>query len=618
MAPSVLEFIRAQKSEYESRTVPVPGNESYSQYALIDQIVHYWTNRYIEDAHDDVIGDYPFDNIAKWRVLLEARATDFDQKHVEIEPEKPDRVTRVKAMISTSAARKRMDKIKFGKTINDICITRPKYGGVLVTNTDEGIFVVPWENVITDQSDVMAGPRIIRHYFTPSELLKKKGWKNLKDAVKTASEFRDDDMGANQEEAETLGHLIEVFEIQGDLPVSMIKAAQAAIRGEEYEYDEDEDYEYKEAIIFACGADWTRKQQDDNGKEYTEENGIVLYVAERPTTHKYLARNPMVGRGLGEGVVELLFEPQKWHNFTKTEEMRMIAIAGKKLYWTDDPDILSNIFNDGVDHGTVLRVSQGKTLQELNQLPTGVPIYQTIREEWKNSADNLTSSYNSKIGEEAKSGTPFRAQYLQNIEASSQFEQYREEIGFFLEEIVEDWILPDALKELADEDAIYASFTPQELQMIDEAILTETVNKTVVERILKDRKPIQPEEYDQIIFDAQTGLRRNGNKRYIKKVKDFIKDAGGSVRVHTTDEARNKAVYFESLGNALALLSPEDPRRNAIIDRIMAAIGIPQEELELYASGNMLTLPPGNPNPQLQTAQLAKTNQIGADLALAG
>ena len=34
-----------------------------------------------------------------------------------------------------------------------------------------------------------------------------------------------------------------------------------------------------------------------------------------------------------------------------TEEMRMIAISGKKLYLTDDPNVLANIFDEGVDHG---------------------------------------------------------------------------------------------------------------------------------------------------------------------------------------------------------------------------------------------------------------------------
>lgn len=615
MDTNIFDYVRSQRHEYETNHIPLTEGDEYSQYETIKQINYYWRNKYLEEAHDNIIGDYPFDNISKYRVLLEARATDFDTKHIEIEPEKPDRKTRVKAMIATKAAQRYMRKIKFGKFINDLCITRPKYGGVLAKKTDEGVFVIPWENLITDQSDIMAGIRIERHFMTPSEMLKKKGsWANVEDAIRTADEFKDKTVAPNSEEAETQGKLVEILEIQGDLPLSMLKEAQAIKEGREFEPDEfsDDDYTYVEARIILCGDRWVKEGKNENGDDYKEEHGIVLYANEGKTNHKYLARNPITGRGLGEGLPESIFEHQKWHNFTKTEEMRMIAIAGKKLYWTDDPDILSNIYDDGVDHGTVLRVGTGKTFQELNQIPTSLPVYQNMRQEWDVSADKTTSSFNAKIGEEAKSGTPFRAQYLQNIEASSQFEQYREEIGFFLQEIVEDWILPDALKEYADKDEIYTNFSAQELQLIDEVLMTDISNKEFMERTRKG-EVVTPELMAVIQQEAQAKLQKQGTKRHIEKIAEFIKDAGGSVVVHTTDEARNKAIMFESLSNALALLAPEDPRRNALIDRVLAAMGIPKEELDMYMSEAQFI---SNPNPQMKQTEMKKENVATPALSL--
>lgn len=602
----IFEYIRAQRTYFETVEIPVFEGKDHSLPDTINHIDHYWADTYLEEASDDIIGDYPFDNISKFRVLLEARATDFDSKHVEVEPKRPDKESRVKTMIATKAIRRWMRKYKFGQTINDICITRPKYGGVLVSKVEEGVVVDKWQNLIVDQSDVMSGPRIKRHYLTPSEMTKKRGvWENIDDALLTAQEEREKDMeGSEGETAETQGFLIEVFEVQGDIEKRMLEEAIALMKGEEYEYDPETELEFVEAKILVCGPDW-------RGEE-GQERGIVLYAKEEKAMQKYLARNPQAGRGLGVGVVEDLFQHQKWHNFTKTEEMRMIAIAGKKLYVTDDPDILANIFDDGVDHGTVLRVGQGKQLTELNQLPTGVPVYQGMRQEWDQSADKVTSSFSSKLGEEAKAGTPFRAQYLQNLEASSQFEQYREEIGFFLQEIIEDFVLPDALKEVAEDNEIYDTFSPQELMLIDEVIVERRVTDEFMQRTL-NREVVTPTTLEEIRADIEKELKRNGSKRLIEDIKDFIKDAGGSVVVHTTDEARNKAVYFESLANALALLAPEDPRRNAIIDRIMDSIGISREELELYAEG----VTPSNPNPQLDTKQLVQSQQVGPSLSLA-
>lgn len=606
---NIFSYIDDKRNKFDNEDVPLFEGVDFSQYDTINQIDHYDSDKYMEEAYDDVIGDFPFDNISKFRVLLEARATDFDMKHIEVEPESPTKEDRLSALIATKAIRIRAEKIDLPQTLNDICYTRPKYGGVHLTKGADGyVSVTKWQNIINDQSDLMAGTRIIRHYLSPSELIAKSDvWKNTEDAIKTAEEIREKDIEeGGQEKAKTQGELIEVFELIGDVSKCLFDDAVARMNGDDYEYNKEDKYKFVQVRIYICGADWY-------DKDTKEAKGIVFYAEEEKNVDKYLARNPMAGRALGVGIYEDLFENQKWHNYTKTEEMRMIAIAGKKLYWSDDPEILANIFDEGVDHGTILRVGQGKTLSELNQLPTGTPIYSNIRAEYDESANRKTSSFNAKIGEESKAGTPFRAQYLQNLEATSQFEQYREEIGFLIKEVVEDWILPDALDDITKEDKIYTVFTPQELALIDEVIINKTVNQEIIERT-KKRIVVSPVEAEAIALNVQAELRKNGNKRMLKEIKDFIKKTPGRVRVHTTDEARNKAVYFESLGNALALLAPEDPRRNPIIDRIMDAIGISKDELEMY----MTEATPTAPNPRLQTDRLAQANQGTAEQALNG
>ncbi len=606
---SIFSYIRTQQSEYSSRTIPLFEGYDYSQYDTLNLINHYWVDSYLENASDDVIGDFPFDNISKFRVLLEARATDFDVKHFEVEPIDGSREARVSAMVATKALQKHMRDIKFGVYINDFCITRPKYGGVLSKNAGGNITVMKWENLVTDQSDIMAGIRIERFYLTPSEILSKKdGWKNTKDAIRTAVSIREKDVDENKEDAQTQGDLIEVYELQGNFKKCDFEEAMAQYNGTEYDYNEDDEYEYIEARIVCCGANWI-----DKSKGKAEEQGIILYANEEVTTQKYLARNPITGRGLGEGIIESLAEHQKWHNFTKTEEMRMIAVAGKKVYWTTDPDILTNIFDEGIDHGTVLRVSDGKTIAELNQMPTGTPVYQNIRTEWSDSADKQTSSFNSKIGEEAKSGTPFRAQYLQNIEASSQFEQYREEIGLHFEEIASDWLLPDALEKAIQDDQIYDTFSMQELALIDEVITTQRFNDWIIEQSM-NRIVVTPEEAQLKQQEIQGLLKKEGTRRTITDIKDFIKKVGKKVRVHTTDEARNKAVIFESYYNALQLLAPESPEYKAMVAKIMDQMGVTKEELDMYNEQSLMT--GQNQNPKLSQEQAVKETLPAGEKAI--
>jgi hypothetical protein len=233
-----------------------------------------------------------------------------------------------------------------------------------------------------------------------------------------------------------------------------------------------------------------------------------------------------------------------------------------------------------------------------------------MRQELGASADKVTSSFSSIIGEEAKSGTPFRAQYLQNIEASSQFEQYREEMGFFIKEIIEDWVLPDALAKAASSDEIYETFTPQELQLIDEVIVETQLTEDVVKRTLNG-EVVDPMMVEELRAGMQKSLRREGGKRTITGIKQFIKEAGKQVRIHTTDEARNKAVLFESYSNLLSLIAPEDPRYSALLDKVMQALGITKEELELYADQSVQPQ-----QGQLKTDKLQAQDQPRAQAAM--
>lgn len=605
---NIYKFIRSQRAFYETETIPLQEGDEYSQYQTLRKIDLYWRNKYVNVAWDKIIGDYPFDNISKYRVLLEARATDFDQKHFEVPAHNGSRKARIASMIATKALTKHMDDIKFSKTLNDICVTRPKYGGVLLKRVKDGVVVVPWQNVITDPTELMTGVIVERYYVTPSELMKK-GWDKelVKAAIAGAEAKREKSMAQGGEnEAETQGVYIEIYEAHGDIPLSMFKAT----RGEDYE--DDDVYEYVTAHIVLANPELRTKTNEFTGEQETEEMGVVFFCEkEKEMPYKFLARNPIAGRALGEGVIESLFEHQKWHNFLKTEEMRMAAVAGKKLYWTDDPDVLANIFDDGVDHGTVLRVTPGSQFSELNQIPTGLPMYQNIKAEWSDSADKTANSHSAIVGEEAKSGTPFRAQYLQNVEASSQFEQYREEIGIFLQEVAEDWLLPDALKKAADADNIFDTFTPQELQIIDETIVESKVLDANVQSLLSGQV-VGPAMNDVLRQQIGSQLRKTGSKREITEIKEFIKEADKHVRVHTTDEARNKAVLFESYANLLSLLTPEDPRFNALIDKVMQSVGITSEELEMYASSQAI-----GQNAQLKTEEMKAEGLPSGQAALA-
>ena len=601
------DFVESERGFYESQTIPLIDGDEYSQYQLIRAINFTRRNKYVDDsASDDIIGDFPYDNISKYRIRLEARSTDFDIKHIEIEPVDSSREARASAMIASKALQKELRDMNFGKFLNVYADTRPEYGSFLCKYVDDEFVKVPFENVITDMTDILSSPIIEKHYYTPAQLKKQDGWENVDEAVETAIQKKKDKdvkKGAN-DEAETIGRFIEVLEVTGELSVAMLKEAQ----GIEPEIEDETEYTLARVIFAPMGKN-----------EKKENEGIILFAEEiSEDEYPYFldVRHPLVGRagGLGEGIPEELAEHQRWHNFYKTEEARAVAIGGKLLFYTDDGNVVDSIYAEGIEHGTILKVEQGNQFGQLNTMPNSVPMYQSIREEWQSSADKNTNSFDAVIGEEAKSGTPFRSQYLSNIAGTSQFEREREDMGFFIGKLITERVLKRALEKAAKEDKIDAVFNRQELDFINQVQAEQAVLDQVVEKTLAGT-PVLPEEVDMIRQKVMREQSQFGTRRTIKDIAKFIKKAGDKVIVHTTDEQRNKAVLFESLSNALMLFAENDPARMAMRDRVLDHMGVSYEELAMYANqAAQVAQQPQTPAQPLQTEQLQKEQNIAASV----
>lgn len=601
-----INYIESLRQFYDTRTIEVPGNDSYSQSQLINEINCARLSRYVSgNASDDIIGAFPYDNISKYRIRLEARATDFDTSHITIDPLNGSREARVAAMVSTKALQKYMREIKFGNTLNKITDVLPEYGGVLVKKTKDGVHVVPWENVVTDMSNILSGVIIERHYLLPSEL-KKMGWQNVDDVISTAStKKRKVDMkDTNAENTETISELIEVWEIHGEITQTMYDYAESIFDGTEYTYDPDKDTEFVSAQIILAP-----QGKNEDG----DMSGIYLQVNEEgplEDTYRYKARNPHTGRGLGQGQVEELGEHQRWHNFYKTEEARAVAIGGKVLFVTDDGNVVDTIYDTGIDHGTILKVGEGKMFQQASTIPNSVPLYSTIRSEWSDSGDKLTNSFAVALGSQEFSDTPFKAQYLQDINSNSQFKQYYEEISEELvSPIVQEWLLPTALKNAAKDGEIYETFSRQELDLIDEVIVEASLTDELA-RMTLDKQVVSPEMVEQLRQSMRTQLNKTGAKRQITDIQNFIqKDAIGKVVIHVSDEQKNKRALFESYSNALQLFAENDPARLAIRDRILDQMGVTKEELALYAEEAMAMSQQPPQGAQVDAQQLTQTDK---------
>lgn len=571
---SIYSYIRDAQNKYETDEITVVDGYDYNQLDTIKRVTLYWASKYIDGDDDEILGKLPFSNIVIGAVEKETEATDFDTKDILIRPTSGSDKDRWKARLSTKALNEHLDETKFASTLNKICHTRALYGGVLVKKTDEGTKVVPWQNVITDQSDINSGIIIERHYYTPAELKEQKGWDNIDEAIKTAKEQRSNEMEDNQA-SDTFGELIEVWEIHGVLEKTI--------------WDEEaEDDTFERRMIVVVGANWNDTNEDGD----TIENGIILYnEKESENPYKYNARNAIPGRALGVGVVESLFETQTWHNFTLSEQFRAMAMAGKQFFDSDNPKMAANLYK--LPHGTVLKRSgEHSPTTLINTMPSGLPMYDNLRAEIKSTGNDIVGQYDAVTGK-SNVNKPLGVVAIENIEGHSRFEQEREEIGEFIEEIVRDWELPAAIKKAKNKKSLYATFEPRELLEIDDIIINRELTMFMVDQTLNGN-PVNEETVMREKENIIKRLGRDGMKRVVTDIEEWVDSKYGNVRVMTTSEARDRQAWFQDRTAVLQYLTPEDPRYNAIIDSIMDEMGITLDDLQL-AMEQSQTLPQGKP-----------------------
>lgn len=250
---------------------------------IIRTVEFYSLDQYLNGNKDSLGREKPFINQGNSRVRVAKTATDIDVKDIRYEPDSLTYAT--EAMIINHELFKYLKESEFSQTLNEMGLTRPKYGGVLVKKYDDGegmeIEVVDWVNVDFDPSCILGAPLVEHHWMYPSDLLKKadvwNGYDEVSEVVKAHAK-------ANKNKPAK----IEILEVTGEFSHSF---------DPDTEETTENDMKFKTMCFYiACV----------NKKKY------LLYKEDLKDTedkYKYLPWEK-VGDGLGRGVWEEGFESQ--------------------------------------------------------------------------------------------------------------------------------------------------------------------------------------------------------------------------------------------------------------------------------------------------------------------
>ncbi len=303
------------------------------------------------------------------------------------------------------------------------------------------------------------------------------------------------------------------------------------------------DYSYQ--LYYIAG----NPNESGNGESFTEDLIPVYWEDNTERVYKYLARKQKAGRAFGVGVMEEGEESQVWTNDVILKQYRAMEYTSKVIGQSASKKLKGRNLLTETDDGTILEHEDGKPITSLNLLPSGgLQQYTNLIEQWNTQLEKTTSAYAAQRGDSPSSNTPFRLQAAVINQSSSVFRNLQQEMGIFITEIFEDWVIPFLAKKLTPEHILAYDFSPEELKEIDKNFSTREANRMAKEAILSG-KIVTPVDYENWIAGANEFISQTKGKRFIQIPKDFYKDLEAKVTINVTGEQRNKAATMESLYN---------------------------------------------------------------------
>jgi hypothetical protein len=243
--------------------------------------------------------------------------------------------------------------------------------------------------------------------------------------------------------------------------------------------------------------------------------------------------------------------------------------------------------------GEVVQLDNGEYLESLQLMPSALPEFQSQIDNWFVNLQRDQSAYPGVTGEEPKASTPFQS--LQASQTGSIFNKRRDQDGFFILEVLLDWVLPFVIKQINKDHLLTAAYSNSELEQLDQAIVEDHSNNAARESILSG-KVMLPEHKAALALDKQMELQKNGAKRTLYIPKGFITLAKvkQKVRFDITDEMHDNQRELNSLATTLQSMAPTDPGRTAIIQQMMEISGSSPAS---YSLGAAAPAPTGTPSP---------------------
>lgn len=537
---TVFDYIKTQENLWKTERIPLTKSKSWNMNEHIERCTNV-ANAWFHEGQND--GLRPYDDLVTPIIDVAFRSEGFDVK--DIVPYVDDIHNSYKSFIVKKFHPDWATKNQLDTFIDDVVETSVIYDLVLIKDVQSvRPEVVDLKTLaFCDQTDIMAGPICIRHQMTISELLEYKGkWNDS--AIDTAivmAQYEKVNNTAEGQTAKTPSKYIDVYELIGNMPEMWVKTD-----GEQYKYVPQRHY-----VCFY------------NSPE-SEKVGLTLFSGvDKPMNETFFAlkidRVRSKGRACGRSIVERLFEPQVWNNYSAIKIKKLLDSA-YNLIITDSVELGNQKLNE-LKSNTILKQAKGDNTQKFNSDLSNLTAFQNYQNDQRGNARLLGSASEGSLGVNPSSGTPFSLQQL-IVQEGEGIHQYRQGkiATFFADVLYPKLILPYLVKEMDSGKSFSEEFSLDEISEIASTMAKNVVETKISEIILETGKvPTEEEKLVLIqalkedIISGKTSAYQNG-RGFMQTVKGELKDIPLKVKMNIAGKQKYLARDADKLSKLISMV----------------------------------------------------------------
>ena len=548
----MIRTINREINEFEVESIKIVDGFDFNQKDTIKRIYLYYNSKY-ESGDIDAQGDKKyFYNMSRVPCNVGTKAIDFDTKDVRIQTASGGNP--LKTWFMERDLKFWMKDQNFGQTLNRIFYELPIFGSVVLKIIDNKPLFVDLRNFVIEQNaDTLDKSNYIieSHNYTPVEFRKigkKKGWKNIDEAIEKFREMTD-------------AQYIKVYERYGEV--------------EEVDNKGDKTYTYKRVIIADVGVD-----EEVNG-EMILHNGVEL-SSEKVDKHPYVEFHweKIPGRWLGVGRVEVIFDPQVRVNEISNQQVKSSYWSTLRIWQTQDDGVNRNLLTD-VENGEILNVK--RNIDQVDMADRNLAYYQNEIQRWLGHVDELTFSQDPMKGERGPSGATLGATQIATAQATSYFEQIQEGVAMAIKEMLYNIVIPNFRKQNNGEHVL--RIAGEDLDELNSLIIDVKNRKDFVDYVKRTGKIPSNDEYE-ILKTLTAESVKKGKEKAITIPKGFYENLKYKIDIIITGEAMDTRMKAANLFAVLQAITADptmlqDPTKKKILYQYMEQGGLNPYDLDV-------------------------------------